>query len=145
MDKDIALSDEKRIEKDGESLIIGALRKQGLWAMHVDCNIDGFPDIMAVGQQVVLVEMKYARGNPRLQELMQPTQPVFMRSVEQAGYDDCLLCVYDGETFDLYDTHGIITAQLADARVQDLKGIVKHRTPEGIASIVATIAEDPYV
>ena len=127
-----------QLEKDAEREILNSLHKAGLVAFHMDTTIDGFPDILVMGGYVALIEMKYDRsgGRIKLSELMESSQPVFMHDCIMAGFYAIHLCVFDGESYTIYDTANILNASMAGHTLGSLTRIISHASPAAVADYI---------
>ena len=128
----------KEIEKQAERELIVEMQVLGLDAEHYDTNIDGFPDIMAMGRRAVFIEVKFDRNKKGslIQDIMEPTQPVWMHRAEQVGFQNVFLCVFNGESYNLYETKDILRKSLAGLRISHLPAICSKNTAEGIAAFI---------
>lgn len=80
-------------EKDCEKSLLAALRLQGFYAAHIDCGVDGFPDIFAArNDHALLLEVKLAPSGERAWDMFEPSQPVFAHSLAKAGFTQVYLC-----------------------------------------------------
>lgn len=124
-----------QLEKDAEREILKALHDAGLMAFHMDTAIDGFPDIMVIGGYVALIEMKYDRsgGHVKLSDIMESSQPVFMENAERVGFRSIFLCVFDGESYTVYDTGKILYASMAGHKLGVLPYVVTNACPKAVA------------
>jgi len=115
-----------RMEHRGEIALIEALRSRGLKAHHMDTALDGMPDILVMGERVLMIEMKRNfKRSELIRTVMEPTQPVFMHDAHAHGYHGIYLCVYkDGKGYDLYRTEGILIKSMAGERLSDLVRVV---------------------
>lgn len=97
------------IEKEAERVLIAEINKSGYYAAHVDCTIDGFPDIVMFGRfGSRLIEMKYGPVSTSLGKAFEPTQPVHQKRLENAGYYEFYTCLWDGRMYRLYDFKGLL-------------------------------------
>lgn len=93
----------KAKEKPGEKKIIHVLDCIGFEAKHIDCNIDGFPDIIALGRDVaILIEMKGGPLDTLLIDAFEPTQPVWQMRVLRRGFRHTFQVLYDGDEYHVF-------------------------------------------
>ena len=127
------------IEADAERELIHYFRRSGLRAYHIDiANIPGFHDVMAIGKNICLTEVKFHRPgkSAKLKDLMEPSQPVFMESIQDAGFERTFLCVFDGEDYNLYKTSDILMHSMDGDSYYDLHPIAQSVGPDAIANII---------
>ena len=125
-------------EKEAEKEILESLRDAGLMAFHMDTTINGFPDILAMGSGVALVEMKchdYS-GDKSLNDIMEPSQPVFMDNAARHGFSRTYLCVFDGKSYSLYGTFHILASTMAGRSLGDLVALLVGAGPEDVARFI---------
>jgi hypothetical protein len=85
------------LEKSGESQLLSVIRSYGFKAWHMDCTVDGFPDILAMGNgRAFTVEVKYGEMSKPLVKAFEPTQPVWHHGVNSAGFHNTFQVLYDG-------------------------------------------------
>jgi len=134
-----SISRDGKVEKDGERALISALEKLGFYVKHIDCNIDGFPDLIVIGESVALVEMKYieAGSNPKVREFMEPSQPVFLNSLSRAGFCESFLCIYDGKMFSVYSTEGLLSKCLDEGRLNEMLPLRRDLSARETAIVIS--------
>lgn len=122
---------EKRLEK--------AFEKIGLRSWHMNTTIDGFPDRIVVGLEAAFIEMKYSsEKNPRIDAIVETSQPVFWDTLEHQGFKRMYLCVATGphpyEQYALYGTHGAIGKVLRGERLDSLPVFFRSGNADMVAN-----------
>jgi len=113
------------IEKKAELKLIKAIRSIGFVAWHMDCSVDGFPDILALGNCASFVaEVKQGKVNMKLSSAFEPSQPVWSMLSEQAGYDNIFQVIFDGSLFYLYSIPNLWKEVITDKRFCDFDHII---------------------
>jgi hypothetical protein len=103
-------------EKEAETRLIKALRDKGAYAVHMDCTIDGFPDIfVSHNGNISLVEMKEGPMKRKLSKAFEKSQPVFYMLCD---YQDTYVCLFDGERFHLFYASSVVEAMGMDSEAQ---------------------------
>jgi len=92
------------LEKIAEKKLIASIHNQGMSAWHMDCSVDGFCDILAVGEKNLsfFCEVKHGPLTKKLFHAFEDSQPIFMMLVEKTGYRNIFQCLYDGKFYHLY-------------------------------------------
>lgn len=107
-------------EKEAETKLIKALRSKAAYAVHMDCTVDGFPDIFMVSNGTVsLIEMKEGNPSRKLRKAFEKTQPVFYLNSKMPR---TFVCLFDGAEYYLYYANSVYDAMCAseDADFLDL-------------------------
>jgi len=126
MDKEVSVFKMDKIlsmhkEREAEADLIREFKALGAWAAHMDTTVDGFPDILVLGRKTLMIEMKYVNTkNPRIWEIMEPTQPVFMHNVRNKGMDEIYLCIASEDNFKVFSTDGILELSMTGAKIDEL-------------------------
>lgn len=128
------------LEKCGERMIQNELEKLGMYVRHIDCNIDGFPDLVVIGPEVVLVEMKYMEGDRKISSVFESSQPVFYHDVQETGFFRILLCLYDGDLFYVGVLRDVLRKSMAGRRMSDLMLDEPRLTASEAAKAIAFIS-----
>lgn len=127
------------IEADAERELITEMRAEGLLTFHIDvANIPGFHDILAIGRLASLVEVKFHRPgqSAKLQDIMEPSQPVFMSALEDRCFDNSFLCVFDGEHYSLYKTDGMLSHSMDGHSYHELYPVLQCVVAKTIAQYI---------
>lgn len=111
-------------EAAAERRLIKEIEKTGCKAYHLDTGVEGWPDMIAVGKRIVLVEMKAHKESELLSSVMEPTQPVRIREIVLAGYDYVYVCNFDGRKYILHTVLGILEKTLSGERLESLPMVV---------------------
>ena len=120
------MNPDKIVEKTVENELLLDLESFGIEARHAIIDWPGFPDIIAIGKRIVLIEMKYDRKKEGslIYEIMESSQPVFIHNVKKAGFDHIFICVYHMGKFYLYSPNDILMASMKDLRINQLPCIL---------------------
>lgn len=137
------MSHNKVLEREAEADIISSLTYNGLSAFHMDSTVDGFCDTIVFGGRVVLIEHKFSRRGltDKLCNIMEPTQPVFLERIQRSGYKDAILCVFDGESYSLYDVDDILHLSMVGGSLKDLPLLASHFTSTQVADYVKELCD----
>ena len=101
-------------EKPAEHKYLKEMRKRGWWAEHIDCGVDGFPDALAMKNDLsVLVEVKDGARTRLARNLFEASQPVQFHRLNDAG-NTVFLLVAHGDEFKLYGTDVLLLRLLQD-------------------------------
>jgi len=109
-----------RTERHGELGLIRALAKTGLHAAHIDCTIDGFPDLIVFGKRILLIEMKACKASEKISMVMESSQSVFINMIGASGFRDTILCVYDAGLYTMYSTSFILRESMENMKIEDM-------------------------
>jgi len=110
----------ERTERHGELELIRALARIGLYAAHIDCTIDGFPDLIVFGKRILLIEMKACKASEKISRAMESSQSVFINTIGASGFRDTILCVYDAGLYTMYSTSFILRESMEDMKIEDM-------------------------
>ena len=101
-------------EKPAETRLITELRRVGFAADHMDCDVSGFPDILAAMNNVVVpIEVKDGARGGRIKDLFESTQPAFYERWRRAG-NSVYIAVAFGDAYFIYDGKKALRLKLMD-------------------------------
>jgi hypothetical protein len=110
-----------RSEHGFEEYIIQAIRKGGGYVKHIDCTVDGFPDLFVVmWGMVIQVEIKYGSMDDLIKNRMEITQPPVLGAMGKAGHKNLLIALCDGRVAHLMRTDGIMELAMNNGHMYDL-------------------------
>ena len=91
------------VEKSAEIRLIAAIRGLNMVAWHMDCSVDGFPDILALGNKVsFVVEVKQGPVSTKLSSAFETSQPVWAYHASKVEYENVFQVLYHEGMFCLY-------------------------------------------
>lgn len=83
-------------EARAEHRLIKELISLGFIAKHMNTDIDGFHDILAIrGNFTALIEMKACSMESKIDSALESSQPAWHRSLETHGFTHSFICVWD--------------------------------------------------
>ena len=129
-------------EKPAEKKLLKALRDEGFWAEHIDCGVDGFPDILAAKDDIaIFIEVKDGDRGKKLKSILEPTQPIQFRALQAAGNTVALACCH-GKEWVVYSTELVLEGILRDPDLTlDALGETMRGTVESVAVFFRELAE----
>ena len=127
------------IEKSGESKLLEVIRAHGFKAWHMDCTVDGMPDILALGKwDSFTIEVKYGPLSKPLVEAFEPSQPIWHYGVNKAGYENTFQVLYDDhKNFHLYRLANLYNDVISKPAVlfRDLRPLASGSAEEVVSAI----------
>ena len=137
------MNPDKIVEKTVENELLLDLESFGIEARHAIIDWPGFPDIIAIGKRIVLIEMKYDRKKEGslIYEIMESSQPVFIHNVKKAGFDHIFICVYHMGKFYLYSPNDILMASMKDLKINQLPCVMKGSSID-IAGFIRSVCSE---
>ena len=128
-------------EKTVERKLIDSCHSIGMMAWHMDCSVDGFPDILAFGKDVSFVaEVKQGPVSTKLFQAFEESQPVWMMKVNSVGYKHVFQILYDCGTYFLYQIDDLWARVLNGDRFQDCEPLITSTKASIIAREMKRIA-----
>jgi hypothetical protein len=104
----------KRNEKVSERAILHELQRRGWWAAHMDCGVDGFTDVLGLKyDRALLLEVKDAARSMKLDDLLESSQPIFFKKMEEVR-TNAFIVIGDGKEFSVYHAAPIFDAIIYD-------------------------------
>ena len=113
------------IEKTAEIRLITAIRGLNMVAWHMDCSVDGFPDILALGNKVsFVVEVKQGPASMKLGSAFETSQPVWAYHAAKVEYDNVFQVLYHDGEFTLYKIDNLWKRVEKDERFCDIEPLL---------------------
>lgn len=121
------LSKQERVEAEVERPLLDAINGLGLYAAHMTTTIDGFPDIIVLGNgnRALLIEMKRGPATQTLAGCFQATQWVWQSKVHRHGFTEVYQCRAYEDVFELYKEDDLYHAVMDMKKFSHMKSIKK--------------------